>query len=201
MAPGQGKKCTCTCTCRHCAAPENGEDVCWTTEKTRLDFVQGQILYIPLHVSNMNRGLRWGNPDLKLSSAGPVFSKYRSVVVFRKFHHQMECLPIYTNSGRGIKHKSKAEKIEWVSVKDVAEKKSPSKGASQPLFVSLDGKDVAPNSYIHITESVMVDCADDFWDEGRMERSSFKRLHEMRATLNEKVQQEAWVARRPGKSS
>jgi hypothetical protein len=79
---------------------------------TRDDFVQGQILSVPLHVSNMNPRLAWGDSDLKLSSAGPVFSKYHFVVVFRKVHKQMECLPIYTNNGRGIEHKSEEEHIE-----------------------------------------------------------------------------------------
>jgi hypothetical protein len=149
----------------------------------------------------MNPRLRWGHADLKLSSAGPVFSKYRFVVVFRRFYNQMECLPIYTNSGRGIGHKSDKEKIEWISVKDVIEKKSPGESTSPSLFASLDDGFMAPKSYVHITQSVTVDCADDFWDVGRMERSSYERLHELRAELDEKVQQEAWVSRRPGKSS
>lgn len=149
----------------------------------------------------MNPRLRWGHLDLKLSSAGPVFSKCRFVVVFRRFHNQMECLPIYTNSGRGVKHKSKKEKVEWISVKDVSEKESSGECTSPSLFASLDEGFMAPHAYVHITQSVMVDCAGDVWDEGRMERSSFEHLHELRVALDEEVQQEVWISRRPGKSS
>jgi hypothetical protein len=155
-----------------------------------------------MHASNMDRSISWGNKGLKLSNAGPVFSKCRFVVVFRKFHNKMECLPMYTNSGRGIVHKADAEQIEWVSVKDVSKKKEwPSTGASQPLFAWLLGdRPVDSNAYLHITESVMVDYADWIEDMGMMERDSFEHLHALRAARNKEARQEPWKHRGRGKS-
>lgn len=121
-------------------------------------------------------------PNLNLSdNAGPVYSKCRLVVVFRRFHKQMECLPIYTNGGNGLENKAEAEKPEWIAVKRRFEKDLPRNDKRQPLVMSLD---MDPNSYLHITQSVTVECADWIDRVGRMEERSFNRLHELRAELN-----------------
>lgn len=194
MDPGQGQTCTCTCTCNHCDAPKNGDDVCWKTRKGRRDFAHGQILHVPLHASNMDPGLKWGHPCLKMSSsnAGPVHSKCRFVVVFRKFHKQMECLPIYTHGGNGVESKHNENLDEWIPVENMSEKKPPNKNTSPSLFVSLENEPVRQNSYVHVTESVMVECADWIEIKGMMEEPSFGLLHEQRAKFNSAARKEAF---------
>jgi hypothetical protein len=121
---------------------------------------------------------------LELTSAGPVYSKYRLVVVFRMFQTQMECLPLYTNGGKGVAHFSKEKKTDWMPVENEFERESSRKNKSQQLSVSLKGEPVRPNTYVHVTESVMVDYADSAEISGKMEGSSFRRLHELRAELD-----------------
>lgn len=141
----------------------------------------------------MDRGLSWNDRKLKLSYAGPVYSKYRPVVVFRKFQTQMECLPLYTHNGRGIEHKSDGERKEWISVVDGPETDSPCKDTDQqPLAVLLrDAEKVRENTFIHVTESMTVTCAEYVKRMGMMEESSFKRLHRLRVKLNKAAQQKA----------
>jgi hypothetical protein len=199
MGPEQVKQCTYTCTCKHCATTKIDGALRRRKNKKHGAFVQGQILYVPLHAPNMDPKLSLNNPELNLSSAGPVFSKCRFVIVLRKFHKQMECLPIYTHGGKGVERKPKYELKEWTHVQDA--NRSSSKDTSMSLFASLDRGSVNQNAYIYITESVIVEYAGDIQDRGRMEQSSFDRLHELRAELDEKAQQEVWAAHRPGKSS
>lgn len=155
-------------------------------------FKEGQILVVPFHVSNMDRKLSRENRKLTMTNAGPVYSKYRRVVIFRKFQAELECLPLYTNGGKGIEHKSNKEKEEWVSVVDGPETYSPCEDASRrPLAVLLKGTEkVKANSCIHITHSVMVDCAENIFRKGMMERASFERLHQLRAELNKTARKE-----------
>lgn len=191
MASSLDPKRTCTCTCEHCADPKKNVDVCWKTDLERSDFHEGQILNVPLHASNMDPSLVWSDPNLNLSeNAGPVYSKCRLVVVFRIFHKQMECLPIYTNGGKGLDNKAEKEKPEWISVKRRFEKDLPRNDKRQPLVVSLD---MDPNSYLHITQSVTIECADWIDRVGRMEGTSFDRLHGLRADLNKAARNEAFI--------
>jgi hypothetical protein len=98
-----------------------------------------------------------------------------------------------------VERKPKYELKEWTHVQDA--NRSSGKDTSMSLFASLDRGSVNQNAYIYITESVIVEYAGDIQDRGRMEQSSFDRLHELRAELDEKAQQEVWAAHRPGKSS
>jgi hypothetical protein len=84
-------------------------------------------------------------------------------------------------------------------VKNVSEKKSPSNGAGQPLYAWLHDRPLADNAYLHITESVMVDCADWIKDKGMMEQASFEHLHELRAARNKEARQEPWNNRERGR--
>jgi len=189
MGPGKGKKCACTCTCRHCAVPT--EEVCRKKEKSEwIDFLQGQILHVPLHAPNMNKHLSWDDHELTLSAAGPVFSKCRLVVVFRTFHKQLECLPIYTHGGKGVQSKSYEDPEEWLSVKD---ERSSRKDTSQSLLVSLyNGQVVRENAHVHVTESITVERAGDVQVRGMMEGSSFAKLHQRRAKLDKAARNEAF---------
>ena len=175
------------------ANPTIGGKTCWKTKtKDCESFKEGQILVVPFHVSNMDRNLTWRNCKLTMTNAGPVYSKCRRVVVFRKFQAELECLPLYTNGGKGIEHKSDKEKEEWVSVVDGPETDSPCEDAGRrPLAVLLkDAEKVKANSYIHITHSVMVNCAEKIDRKGMMERASFERLHQLRAELNRTARKE-----------
>ena len=190
MAPVQGKKCTCTCTCRNCAVPTG--EVCRkkTKKSQRIEFVQGQILHVPLHVPNMDEKLSWNDRELTWSTAGPVFSKCRFVVVFRIFHKQMECLPIYTHGGRGVESKRFEDQNEWISVKDASLSR---KDTSDSLFASLyHGQVVRENANIHVTGSVMVERAGDVQVRGMMEKSSFAKLHKRRAKLDKAAREETF---------
>jgi hypothetical protein len=133
----------------------------------------------------MDPSLSWSDRDLKLSNAGPVYSKYRPVVVFRKFHTQMECLPLYTNKGKGMDYKCDKEEKEWISVVDGPETDSPCEDTYRPLTVLFRGTEkVKAKSCIHITHSVMVECAENVEHKGVMGRASFERLHKLRAALD-----------------
>lgn len=90
-----------------------------------------------------------------------------------------------------MEHKSDKEKREWISVKDGPGTDSPSEDPYRPLAVLLDDAEkVKAKSCIHITHSVMVDCAEYIARKGMMERDSFERLHELRAALNKTAREE-----------
>ena len=144
-------------------------------------FEQGQVLLVPLHVTNRDPSLSLNDRELEMSSVGPVFSKYRRVVVFRKFQTQMECLPLYTNNGKGVTQRPEKELKEWMPVVSEPETDSP-----QSLALSYYARDeVKKNSCLHVTESVMVDYTENVQWLGKMMRSSFERLHKRRAALDE----------------
>lgn len=112
------------------------------------------------------------------------------VVVFRIFHSHMECLPLYTNDKRGVAKKPEQEKKEWVRAVDPnSTHSSAGENTHPPLTVKLE-RPVNENSFIHITESVQVYCAENVKRVGNMDRSNFERLHELRAGLN--VSAQAW---------
>lgn len=188
-------RCTCTWACRHDADPTTGVDVCWKKQydKDWECFNQGRILRVPFHVSNMDPYLSWDDRKLTLSKAGPVYSKYRLVVVFRKFQTQMECLPFYTHNGKGVTCKTVEEKKEWVSVMDESEGVPQIEDEGRTLTMLLDDKEkVRPNACLHITESVMVEYAENIRDVGKLEWSSFEQLHKLRAALDESAEDQFW---------
>lgn len=191
MAPGQGKNCTCTCTCRSCAIPTENVSRKKNKKSERIDFLQGQILHVPLHAPNMNHELSWGCPELTLSTAGPVHSKCRFVVVFRIFRKQMECLPIYTHGGKGVASKHYEDPEEWIAVKDARWARQ---NIGESLFVRLNNnQDVRKNAHVHITESVMVErAAGDVRVRGMMEGFSLTHLHRRRAKLDKVARQVAF---------
>ena len=135
---------------------------------------------MPLHVTNRDPSLSLDDRELGMSSVGPVFSKYRRGVVFRKFQTQMECLPFYTNNGKGVIQKPKKELKEWMRV--VSE---PGTNSPEPLaFFSYDRDKAKEDSFVHITESVMVDYTENVRWLGKITRSSFEHLHNRRAALD-----------------
>jgi len=141
----------------------------------------------------MDRNLEWGNANLKLSSAGPVFSKYRWVVVFNMFQTQMECLALYTNDGKGMTRTSAKELNEWVAVVDKPGVDSTGEDKDGPLAVVLCGTEkVKEEAHLHITESVMVKYTENTRLRGRMTWDSFGRLHERRVALNKAARKKAF---------
>lgn len=135
-------------------------------------FEQGQILLVPFHVTNRDPSLSVNDRELTLANAGPVFSKYRPVVVFRKFQTQMECLPFYTNKGKGVTRKTDEEKEEWIPVVEAS-------GADSP-------------GDLHITESVTVEYTENVRWLGKMTQSSFEHLQKLRAEQESAVEERRW---------
>lgn len=151
-------------------------------------FEQGQILLVPFHVTNRDPSLSVNDRELTLANAGPVFSKYRPVVVFRKFQTQMECLPFYTNKGKGVTRKTDEEKEEWIPVVEASGADSP--GA---LTWSVYGRgQVKKNSHLHITESVTVEYTENVRWLGKMTQSSFEHLQKLRAEQESAVEERRW---------
>lgn len=95
--------------------------ICRISNLSRNDFRQGDILNVPFHVANTNPNLSPNDPHLTATMIGPAYSKSRMVAVYRVFQKHMDCVPFYTNDGRGLSHKSDQEKEEWVAVMNVGD--------------------------------------------------------------------------------
>lgn len=99
-------------------------DVCRLSNRSHNSYHLGDILSVPYHTANTNPNANFDDPHLKETVVGPVYPKRRMFVVLVKYQNHLECLPLYSHGGRGIKHKHVQERKEYVAVMNVGEEET-----------------------------------------------------------------------------
>ncbi|KAI1823510.1 hypothetical protein F4861DRAFT_317411 [Xylaria intraflava] len=122
------------------------------------EYQVGVIFSAPYHTSSTTDE-RWVSVADIHNTATPygiIHSKYRKLVVVKRFGEHCLCVPIYSNNGRGLEGKKFLH--EWVSIRDVSDKKAEKpEGPNVRLLAvanpGFSGKVVHGKSNIKLSES------------------------------------------------
>ena len=118
----------------------------------KADYKPGMMFSAPLHTEDWHANAQ-PNYNTTVSKAfGPVYTKFRMMVVIAKYESHYTALPIYTHGGRGIDKKD--AKWEFVSIRDPRQKRSfPDPGPNPPITVEnmlTASTVIAAASFVHL---------------------------------------------------
>ena len=118
----------------------------------KADYKPGMLFSAPLHTEDWHANAQ-PNYNTTVSEAfGPVFTKFRMMVVIAKYESHYISLPIYTHGGRGIDRKD--AKWEYVSIRDPRQKRSfPDPGPNPPITAMnmlTASTVIAAASFVHL---------------------------------------------------
>ncbi|KAI0152674.1 hypothetical protein GGR57DRAFT_469930 [Xylariaceae sp. FL1272] len=124
---------------------------------SRSRYEPGTIFSAPYHQAS-SADEQWvpaNDPHNTATPYGIVHSKYRKLIVLRRFGVHCICVPIYSHRGRGLSGKDFAD--EFVSIRDVDDHDpAPIEGEYEELLAvsnSKRGLVVAGKSCVHLTET------------------------------------------------
>jgi hypothetical protein len=83
---------------------------------------------------------------------------------------------------------SEVEKTEYLPVVKRGSQQSADADGESRLIAASGGWNILPESVVHVTGSVYVSFTQVLVQTGVLEKSSFQRLHRMRAELNKKAE-------------
>lgn len=81
----------------------------------------GTIFSVPHHSQASQDShllVDYDDPHVSATAFGPVYSKYRRMIVVETYTTHCTCVPIYTHNGRGLAFKSAELRRECVSIRD-----------------------------------------------------------------------------------
>lgn len=166
---------------------------CRASNCTKRDFKKGQIIAIPFHTANTNPNVDPTTDDqLAMTVQGPVYSKRRMVIIMWIHERDMFCLPLYTFNAQGLRNKGPDIKHEYVSVKN-AGKPHVNQGLYPAVEVVPQGKDMHPDSTVHITGGLRVGCNEDITWAGRITKQGYAELLALWRTLSNDALKQPWL--------
>lgn len=116
----------------------------------------GTIFSTPHHTAfSSQQWVSASDPHQTPTAFGVVYSKFRKMIVIKKFGQHCICVPIYTHNGRGLEGKQFI--TEYVSIRDAADRcPEPPQGLHLKLLAvgnpDFRGKIVAGKSSVKLTE-------------------------------------------------
>ncbi|KAI1326603.1 hypothetical protein F5Y16DRAFT_374757 [Xylariaceae sp. FL0255] len=118
----------------------------------------GTIFSTSYHTNGSDQ--RWvsvSDPHNTATPFGTVHSKFRKMVVVRKFGSHCLCVPIFTSNGHGLEKKPDFLHEEFVSIRDAFDDNpEPAEGPNRPLLAmkyrSCPGSVIAGKASVKLTE-------------------------------------------------
>ena len=118
----------------------------------KADYKPGMMFSAPLHTEDWQANAQPNYNTTVSEEFGPVYSKFRIMVVIAKYESHYVSLPIYTHGGRGIDKKD--AKWEFVSIRDPRQKRSfPDPGPNPPITAEhmlTASSVIAAASFVHL---------------------------------------------------
>ncbi|KAI1265377.1 hypothetical protein F5Y18DRAFT_386335 [Xylariaceae sp. FL1019] len=117
----------------------------------------GVIFSAPYHVASSvdEQWVPANDPHNTATPYGIVHSKYRKLIVLKRFGNHCICVPIYSHCGRGLDEKEFLD--EYVSIRDLNDHDpAPTEGEYEELLAvsnSKRGLVVKGKSCVHLTET------------------------------------------------
>ncbi|RGP77890.1 hypothetical protein FLONG3_3959 [Fusarium longipes] len=152
----------------------------------------GMIISAPFHSQYRNDTISTMDHNTGVSAFGPVYSKYRKMVVIENWQEHVVCLPIYTYNGVGLKNRQ-AMIDEYMDIRD-AEDESPAAcdiHDERPLLAVRDVNWIGKNTFIRgkavvkLTERVTHMLFQKCSIEGKVEPQHFQRMYSTMNKLNQ----------------
>ncbi|SMR52175.1 unnamed protein product [Zymoseptoria tritici ST99CH_3D1] len=157
--------------------------VCVKSPYDKNNFHKGDVIALPFHVPNMCPDVKLTDPNLKITSEGPVYTKRRMFIVFRKTSDRMFCLPLNSYGGQGmaaVKRRTPNllhEHICLVNEENLDEFQN-KHGKYPPLLLvpQLGNRGVDMVTTVHLTAGYTAQYEEDITMVGSLTKESFKLL-------------------------
>jgi hypothetical protein len=116
---------------------------------SKYDLGPGTIISAPFHSQYRHYTISTLDHNTGVSAFGPVYSKYRMMVIMESWSEHVVCLPIYTYNGKGLERRQNMVS-EYMDIRDV-EDEYPAPGDihdEEPLLAIRNDQWIGKNTFI-----------------------------------------------------
>ncbi|KAL4724021.1 hypothetical protein ACLX1H_008625 [Fusarium chlamydosporum] len=147
------------------------------------DLKPGTIISAPFHSQYRQDTVTALDHNTGISAFGPVYSKYRKMIIIESWAEHVICLPIYTYNSRGLERRQ-GMVDEYMDIRDVEEEyPAPGDTHYEPLLAVRHEKWTGKNTFIagkavvKLTEKTTHFHYQKCSIEGKLEPSHFQRMY------------------------
>ncbi|KAH7185758.1 uncharacterized protein B0J16DRAFT_320525 [Fusarium flagelliforme] len=150
---------------------------------SRHDLKRGTIISAPFHSQYRQDTVSTLDLNTGVSAFGPVYSKYRKMIIIETWAEHVVCLPIFTYNGNGLEMRQGMVE-EYMDVRDVDDEcPAPPQTPYEPLIAIRDEKWLGRNTFIagkavvKLTEKTTHSLSQKCSIEGKLEPAHFQRMY------------------------
>ncbi|CAG7563561.1 unnamed protein product [Fusarium equiseti] len=150
---------------------------------SRHDLKRGTIISAPFHTQYRQDTVSTLDLNTGVSAFGPVYSKYRKMIIIETWAEHVVCLPIFTYNGNGLEMRQGMVE-EYMDVRDVDDEcPAPPQTPYEPLMAIRDEKWLGRNTFVagkavvKLTEKTTHSLSQKCSIEGKLEPTHFQRMY------------------------
>ncbi|KAJ4140009.1 hypothetical protein NW768_001361 [Fusarium equiseti] len=144
---------------------------------------RGTIISAPFRTQYLQDIVSTFDLDTGVSAFGPVYSKYRKMIIVETWAEHVVCLPIFTYNGNGLERRQ-GMVGEYMDVRDVDdESPAPPETHYEPLMAIRDEKWLGRNTFVagkavgQLTEKTIHSFPQKCSIEGKPKPAHFQRMY------------------------
>ncbi|KAJ3520731.1 hypothetical protein NM208_g13593 [Fusarium decemcellulare] len=162
----------------------------WTRPEWELS--AGTIISAPVHTASNDDIVSVSDPDLSISRAGVVISKFRKMIVVQVWSQHVVCLPLFSYGNKGLEGRYYM-RDEYLDIRDVEDDKpKPKQTDNEPLMAKRHPAWPPHKTFItgftvvKLTEKLVHDKRSKCSVEGNISKDELERLCDLCSALDER---------------